>query len=149
MVYTVGTDLCAALGMASVDSTKSYSTSVVDSVRVLGVEAGVRAAEREILRIVGKGKVNRRHLSLFADFMMRTGEPLAFSRHGMLAAGDGPLSRALFETPVSTLAEAALRGDTDDLSSLLTQIFSGSILHAGTGGSDVLFDTQAGGRNVR
>lgn len=90
--------------------------------------------------------MNRRHLSLFADFMMRTGTPLAFSRHGMRSAGDGPLSRALFETPVSTLAEAALRGDTDDLSSLLTQIFCGSLLRTGTGASDVLFDTQTGYR---
>lgn len=57
VVHTVGTDLSVALGMESVDSRRSYSTSVVDSMRVLGVEAAVCAAEREILRIVGKGKV--------------------------------------------------------------------------------------------
>jgi len=85
-------------------------------------------------------------MSLFADFMLRTGYPLPFTRHGMKNAGDGPLARALYETAVATLADAALAGDTDDMSSLLTQIFSGSLLRVGTGCADVLFDTQAGYR---
>lgn len=146
VVRTAGTDLVAALGMPGVNPRRCTSSSVRDACTALGAEAGVRAAEREIRRIVGDTTVNRRHLSLFADFVMRTGQPLPFSRHGMRAAGDGPLARALYETPLATLTDAALRGERDDLSSLLTQIFSGSLLRAGTGSFDVAFDTQAEGR---
>ena len=144
VVRTAGTDLVAALGMAGVNPRRCISSSVRDACDALGAEVGVRAAEREIRRIVGETTVNRRHLSLFADFVMRTGQPLPFSRHGMRAAGDGPLARALYETPVATLTEAAVRGEKDDLSSLLAQIFSGSLLRAGTGCFDVCFDTHVG-----
>ena len=143
VVRTAGTDLVAALGMPGVNPRRCVSSSVRDACDALGAEAGVRAAEREIRRIVGETTVNRRHLSLFADFVMRTGLPLPFSRHGMRAAGDGPLARALYETPLATLTDAAVRGERDDLSSLLAQIFSGSLLRAGTGCFDVAFDTQA------
>ena len=49
----------------------------------------------------------------------------------------------VLETPLATLTDAAVRGERDDLSSLLAQIFSGSLLRAGTGCFDVAFDTHA------
>lgn len=49
----------------------------------------------------------------------------------------------VLETPLATLTGAAVRGERDDLSSLLAQIFSGSLLRAGTGCFDVAFDTHA------
>ena len=144
VVRTVGTDLVAALGMAGVDARLTTSTSVRDTLAALGAEAATRAAEREVHRLVGESRVNRRHLSLFADFMMRMGEPLPFSRYGMKSAGVGPLARALYETPMATIAAAAVRGETDDLSSFLTQIFCGSVLRTGTGSFDVMYDGEAG-----
>ena len=149
VVQTVGTDLTAAMGLSSVEWTKCTSTSVRDTLRALGVEAATRAAEREVKRIIGNSVVNRRHLSLFADFMLRIGTPLAFSRHGLRASGDGPLNRALFETPSTILAEAALNGANDDLTSLLVQIFTGNVLRVGTGSFDVLYDAEASERATR
>lgn len=144
VVRTAGTDLSAAMGLDTVNGHLTTSTSVRDTLAALGAEAATRAAEREIRRLVGESRVNRRHLSLFADFMMRTGEPLPFSRYGMKSAGVGPLARALYETPMATIAAAAVRGETDDLSSFLTQIFCGSVLRTGTGSFDVLYDGAVG-----
>jgi len=48
VVQTLGSNLRSALGLEGVDSTRSYSTSVVDTFRALGCEAAVCAAEREV-----------------------------------------------------------------------------------------------------
>lgn len=140
VVECIGTDLVSAMGMPGVCARKCRSRSVHDTMRALGVEAAAAAALREIQRLVGVAPVARAHLMLFADIMVRTGEPLAFNRYGMVGAKSGPLARSIYETPVATLVKAALRGETDDLSSLLTQIFCGIMLRVGTGAVDILYD---------
>lgn len=139
-VETQGSNLAVVLAMREVDGSRTFSRCTRDTGEVLGVEAAVVCAYREIKRLIGMSNVNYRHLSLFADFMMRSGRPLPFTRHGMKAAGAGPLQRALFECPTEYLAEAALHGTKDDLSSLTAQILVGNKVKVGTGYSQVGID---------
>lgn len=136
-VETMGSNLSAVFAMRQVDCVRTYSRCTRDTCEVLGVEAAVSCAYREIKRLIGMSNVNHRHLSLFADFMMRMGRPLPFTRHGMKAGGAGPIQRALFECPAEYLADAALTEARDQLTGLTTQIFLGKKVSAGTGYSRV------------
>jgi hypothetical protein len=145
-VETHGSNLTEVLAMPEVDASRSYSRCTQDTAATLGVEAAVACAYREIKRLIGLSGVDRRHLSLMADFMMRSGQPQSFSRHGMKATGSAPLARALHEMPLPVLGEAAIAHTENNMSAITTQIFAGNLVRCGTGFSEVLFDTEAGQR---
>ena len=141
VVETRGTDLANAMMLKGVDASRTTSRSVRDTARVLGIEAAALCCYRECLRLLGeKCSVDLRHIQLMADFQCYTGEPLAFDRHGMTSAGDDIMGRAMFETPIKTLAKASFSNAVDELSSVLGQLVMGRKPRSGTGAADVVMD---------
>ncbi|VDD88182.1 unnamed protein product [Enterobius vermicularis] len=81
--------------------------------------------------------VNRRHLTLTADYMTFTGRILPFTR-GALSSGVSPLQKMTFETTVSFMRDAIVNGDDDYLTSPSAKIVVGRLLRGGTGVFDLL-----------
>ena len=143
VVETAGTDLVGVFGLPFVDAENTSSNSVVDTQEALGIEAAVVTAYREIRRLIGTSDVNRRHSSLFSDFVTFTGHATSISRHGMPDNGCGELQRAMYERPLATAIEAALRGAIDPISSVSSSLFVGNLTSVGTGACSVVYDFNA------
>ncbi|MFH4983311.1 hypothetical protein AB6A40_010020 [Gnathostoma spinigerum] len=104
-----------------------------------GIEACARALVKEIIRVFTPYgiDVNRRHLTLTADYMTFTGAVLPFSR-GAMSSSASPLQRMTFETTVGFMREALVHGESDFLSSPSARLVVGGLLNSGTSIFDLL-----------
>jgi DNA-directed RNA polymerase subunit A" len=82
---------------------------------------------------------------LVADMMTNDGEVKQVGRHGVAGEKVSVLSRAAFEVTVNHLLEAAIRGDTDNLSGVTENVIVGQAIKLGTG--DVELISKLGGRS--
>ncbi|KAJ3195643.1 hypothetical protein HK101_011458 [Irineochytrium annulatum] len=104
-----------------------------------GIEAARMAIMNEIAAVFGVYGINvdRRHLSLIADYMTFEGGYKAFNRTGM-ASNPSPFAQMSFETTATFLTTATLTGDIDPLDSPSARIVLGKVVKGGTGAFDVL-----------
>ena len=104
--------------------------------RVYGIEAARAYAVRELGVVMARDAsyVNTRHFMLLVDVMSHTGTMLPVTRHGLKKLGRAPLARASFEEQTTHMVEAALRGETDALQAVSSQIVAGRLPNVGTNG---------------
>ncbi|KAF2724049.1 beta and beta-prime subunits of DNA dependent RNA-polymerase [Polychaeton citri CBS 116435] len=116
-----------------------YTNSIHHILTHYGVEAANAAIVRELQAVFGGHgiSVDRRHLSLIADYMTRDGAYQAFSRMGY-RSNPSPFMKMSFETTVGFLKDAVQDGDLDDLKNPSARIVTGRLNNVGTGGFDVL-----------
>ena len=109
----------------------------------LGVEAARATIMSEVSSVFGAYgiAVDPRHLTLIADYMTHTGSYRACNRLG-IETSTSPLLKMSFETAASFLISATLHGEHDPLSSASSRIVVGKPIAAGTGGVDILVDSQ-------
>ncbi|KAG1450609.1 hypothetical protein G6F46_007887 [Rhizopus delemar] len=104
---------------------------------------GVEAARNAVIKEVGSVfavygiKVDRRHLTLIADYMTFEGGYKPFSRIG-IGSNVSPFVKMSFESTCKFLTEATLHGDFDSLDSPSSRIVVGRVVEGGTGSFDVL-----------
>ena len=105
-----------------IDDTRVVSNDIVETIKVLGVEAvrqGLLGELRAVIEFDGS-YVNYRHLSCLCDVMTCRGHLLAITRHGINRIDSGALMRCSFEETVEVSSRPPL----------LTALFSCSPFYA-------------------
>jgi DNA-directed RNA polymerase I subunit RPA1 len=152
MLSVMGSDmyaLCSQIEMGSgtvdlsdvLDIPKSYCNDIYAIYKTLGVEAARDVVVKEIEAVfdVYGIHIDRRHLSLVADYMTRDGDYNPFSRHGM-SRSSSPLQKMSFESCYSYLKSACVFGDKDVLDNPSACLTVGLPIKLGTGGFDLFYD---------
>ncbi|KAI8982682.1 hypothetical protein BDB01DRAFT_851164 [Pilobolus umbonatus] len=104
-----------------------------------GVEAARNSIIKEVAAVFGVYgiKVDRRHLTVIADYMTFEGGYKPFSRIG-IGSNVSPFLKMSFESTCKFLTEATLHGDYDNLDSPSSRIVVGRPIASGTGSFDIL-----------
>lgn len=141
-IETEGINLIQVMAMDGVDANRTYSNHVYEVYEKLGIEAGRKGIEKEMLEVLNKAGsyVNYRHLALLCDLMCNKGHLMSITRHGINRTDAGALSRCSFEETVEILLEAAAVGDVDDCRGVAENVLLGQMAPMGTGAFDVALD---------
>ncbi|KAJ2892494.1 hypothetical protein IWW38_003201 [Coemansia aciculifera] len=124
-----------------IDLKRLYSNDIAMLLRTYGVEAARAAIMKEIAGVfkVYDIGVDKRHLSLVADYMTFEGGFKPFNRQG-LSSSPSPFAKMTFESTCTFLQETVVCGDFDDLRNPSSRIVLGQPVKSGTGSFDVLID---------
>ena len=112
--------------------------------RVYGVEAARATLVNEVSGVFGAYGigVDPRHLGLVADYMTFEGDYRACSRLGIRSC-TSPMTKMSFETAMTFVRDAALRGEEDTLESPSSRIIVGRPVGTGTGMCSLRYDVEA------
>ncbi|MBI3840761.1 MAG: DNA-directed RNA polymerase subunit A'', partial [Thaumarchaeota archaeon] len=112
-----------------------YTNNVHEVAQVLGIEAARATLVREVMSTLDEQglEVDVRHIFLVADLMTSKGYIQQIGRHGIAGTKSSVLARAAFEITVPTLAEAAVKGETEDLKGVTENVIVGLPIPVGTG----------------
>ena len=140
VLETDGINLREVLAHSKVDSTRTYSNSITETMEVLGIEATRAALLREIKKVIefDASYVNYRHMALLCDIMTYKGELMSITRHGINRTEAGALARSSFEETVELLYEAAGVGELDLCRGVSQNIILGQLAPMGTGSFQVV-----------
>ena len=138
-VQTSGSNLQKVRAIEGVDKTRTTTNNTFEIYQTLGIEAARQALVKEIMGTLEEQglEVDIRHIYLVADLMTSKGFLQQIGRHGVAGTKTSVLARAAFEITVPTLAEAAVRGETEDLKGVTENVIVGLPIPVGTGMIDV------------
>ncbi|TPX36693.1 DNA-directed RNA polymerase [Synchytrium microbalum] len=144
VLETDGINLRDVLAHTKVDSTRTYSNSITETMEVLGIEAARAALLREIKKVIefDASYVNYRHMALLCDIMTYKGILMSITRHGINRTEAGALARSSFEETVELLYEAAGIGELDACKGVSQNIILGQLAPMGTGAFEVLLNEE-------
>ena len=139
MVQTAGSNLGKVLKLPGVDPTRTTTNNIYEIAMTLGIEAARNAIVREITNTLDEQglEVDIRHVLLVADLMTSKGVLQQIGRHGIAGSKTSVLARAAFEITVPTLAEAAAKGEVEELKGVTENVIVGSTIPVGTGMVDI------------
>ncbi len=138
-IQTSGSNLQKVRAIEGVDKSRTTTNNIFEIYQALGIEAARAALVREIISTLEEQglEVDIRHIYLVADLMTSKGFLQQIGRHGVAGTKTSVLARAAFEITVPTLAEAAVRGETEDLRGVTENVIVGLPIPVGTGMIDV------------
>jgi len=138
-IQTSGSNLQKVRAIEGVDKSRTTTNNIFEIYQSLGIEAARSALVREIISTLEEQglEVDIRHIYLVADLMTSKGFLQQIGRHGVAGTKTSVLARAAFEITVPTLAEAAVRGETEDLRGVTENVIVGLPIPVGTGMIDV------------
>ncbi len=139
LIQTSGSNLGKVVQVQGVDPTKVYTNNVHEVAQVLGIEAARATLVRELMGTLDEQglEVDIRHIFLVADLMTSKGYIQQIGRHGIAGTKSSVLARAAFEITVPTLAEAAVKGEVEDLKGVTENVIVGLPIPVGTGMIDL------------
>jgi DNA-directed RNA polymerase subunit A' len=139
IIQTTGSNLGKVIAIEGVDPTRVYTNNVHEVAQVLGIEAARATLVREVMSTLDEQglEVDIRHIFLVADLMTSKGYIQQIGRHGIAGAKSSVLARAAFEITVPTLAEAAVKGETEELKGVTENVIVGLPIPVGTGMIDL------------
>jgi DNA-directed RNA polymerase subunit A' len=135
VIMTLGTNLKDILLMKEVDTSKTISNDLHETAGVFGIEVARQLIIDEISQTIkAQGiDIDERHLELIADAMTNTGTVRGVTRMGIIAQKSSILARATFETPVKQFVNASIKGEKEELSSVIENIVLNQPVPVGTG----------------
>jgi DNA-directed RNA polymerase subunit A' len=138
-IQTSGSNLAKVRLIEGVDKTRTTTNNIFEIYQTLGIEAARQALVREVMGTLEEQglEVDIRHIYLVADLMTSKGFLQQIGRHGVAGTKTSVLARAAFEITVPTLAEAAVRGETEELRGVTENVIVGLPIPVGTGMIDV------------
>ena len=138
-IQTAGSNLGKVVQVEGVDPTRVYTNNVHEVAQVLGIEAARATLVRELMSTLDEQglEVDIRHIFLVADLMTSRGYIQQIGRHGIAGTKSSVLARAAFEITVPTLAEAAVKGEVEDLKGVTENVIVGLPIPVGTGMIDL------------
>lgn len=139
-LQTEGVNLRGMWPFADIIDVNYIDTNDIGAIlNTYGVEAARNAIIKEVGAVFGVYgiKVDRRHLTVIADYMTFEGGYKPFSRIG-IGSNVAPFLKMSFESTCKFLTEATLHGDYDTLDSPSSRIVVGRVVEGGTGSFDVL-----------
>lgn len=111
-----------------------YSSDFWETIDFDGIAGAKKCLYRELLDVIcanGTSSVNPRHLMILIDAMTRSGTITSANRHGIKDSSF--ISKVMFETPIEQLKMAALYGERDEMNSVASAVYVGSIGKFGSG----------------
>ena len=116
------------------DLNRLYCNNIHDMARYYGIEAANKTIVKEIVNVFKAYgiDVDKRHLSLIADYMTFDGSYKPFNRIG-IENNPSPLQQMTFETAIGFLRSATLAGKCDTLDSPSSRLVVGKPCNGGTG----------------
>lgn len=138
-IQSAGSNLGKVVNVTGVDPTRVYTNNVHEVAQVLGIEAARATLVREVMSTLDEQglEVDVRHIFLVADLMTSKGYIQQIGRHGIAGTKSSVLARAAFEITVPTLAEAAVKGEVEDLKGVTENVIVGLPIPVGTGMIDL------------
>jgi DNA-directed RNA polymerase subunit A' len=138
-IQTAGSNLGKVVQVEGVDPTRVYTNNVHEVAQVLGIEAARATLVRELMGTLDEQglEVDIRHIFLVSDLMTSKGYIQQIGRHGIAGSKSSVLARAAFEITVPTLAEAAVKGEVEDLKGVTENVIVGLPIPVGTGMIDL------------
>jgi DNA-directed RNA polymerase subunit A' len=138
-IQSAGSNLGKVVAVPGVDPTRVITNNVHEVAQVLGIEAARATLIREVMSTLDEQglEVDVRHIFLVADLMTSKGYIQQIGRHGIAGAKSSVLARAAFEITVPTLAEAAVKGETEELKGVTENVIVGLPIPVGTGMIDL------------
>ncbi len=135
ITMTLGTNLKKVLEMKEVNPQKLISNDLHEVADVFGIEAARQLIINEIQEVLNTQglDIDKRHLKLVSDAMTNTGEVKGVTRIGIIAQKSSILARATFETPVKQFVNATIKGNKDQLSSVIENVILNQPVPVGTG----------------
>jgi DNA-directed RNA polymerase II subunit RPB1 len=141
IIDTKGSNLKHVLGMNGVDTTRTYSTSMVDVEKALGIEAATVATYEELVRLFKNSKisVDKGPPMTVAQALSRSGMLVGFGKNGYHQdPNHGTLKNISFERIVKTIIERASAGSMDKCESITANVMTGQLVPVGTGTVKIL-----------
>ncbi|HKZ33858.1 MAG TPA: DNA-directed RNA polymerase subunit A' [Candidatus Nanoarchaeia archaeon] len=135
IVMTLGTNLRKVLEMKEVNQQRLHSNDLHEVTEVFGIEAARQLIINEIQEVLNTQglDIDKRHLKLVSDAMTNTGEVKGVTRIGIIAQKSSILARATFETPVKQFVNATIKGNKDQLTSVIENVILNQPVPVGTG----------------
>lgn len=135
VIHTKGSNLAKVLKIPGVDIPRTITNNVFEVYQTLGIEAARAAIVKEIMGTLEEQglEVDIRHIYLVADLMTSRGILQQIGRHGIAGKKTSVLARAAFEITVPTLAEAAVKGEKEELRGVTENVIVGMAIPVGTG----------------
>ncbi|KAF9582603.1 hypothetical protein BGW38_010985 [Lunasporangiospora selenospora] len=122
-----------------IDINSIYSNDIHAILKTYGVEAARMAIIQEVSGVFGAYgiDVDRRHLTLIADYMTFESGFKPFNRMG-IESSTSPFLKMSFERTCHFLTQATLHGDFDALDSPSARLVMGKVVEGGTGSFEVM-----------
>jgi len=135
IIITAGTNLTEIMALDFVDTTRTTSNDIYEVSSVLGIEAARQLVIDEVMKVMENQGLNVdvRHIMLVADTMCANGEIKGITRYGVVSEKSSALARASFETPVKHILNAAMTGESDELTSVVENVMLNQPVPLGTG----------------
>jgi DNA-directed RNA polymerase II subunit RPB1 len=139
---TVGTNLLDTLGLKYIDMTRTFSNSISEVYKVLGIEAARHAIYTELADVLefDGTYINYHHMSLLCDRMTSSWKMISIYRHGINNDNIGPVAKASFEETPEMLLRAARHAEVDVLKGVSANVMCGQEGFFGTNSFQVLLD---------
>ena len=139
---SVGSNLLSTLALDYIDTCNTYTNSITEMQRVLGIEAARQSIYVEFLEITEKdgAYINSHHLSLLTDRMTYSYKMISIFRHGINNDDVGPMAKASFEETPEMFLKAAKHAEFDDMMGISSNVMCGQLGNYGTNMFDVIVD---------
>jgi DNA-directed RNA polymerase II subunit RPB1 len=139
---TIGTNLLNVLALDYIDFKKTFTNSITEMYRTLGIEAARQSIYNEFLEITEKDGtyINAHHLGLLADRMTYSHKMISIFRHGINNDDIGPIAKASFEETPEMFIKAAKHAELDDMMGISSNVMCGQLGNYGTNCFQVIVD---------
>jgi DNA-directed RNA polymerase II subunit RPB1 len=142
-IATTGTNLYHALLHSAVDTRAAISTSIGDTIELLGLEAGRAKIISETRAFMEDNTPNLRHLFLYADEMCRTGRVTSVERGGLSAREhNNVFLRMAYGSPIQVVTDAALTSAQCRVYGIVAPQMLGGIPQIGTLYNGLILDEE-------
>ena len=139
---TVGSNLLDTLALDYIDVNKTYTNSVTEMYKTLGIEAARQSIYNEFLEITEKDGtyINRHHLGLLTDRMTYSHKMISIFRHGINNDDIGVIAKASFEETPEMFLKAARHAELDKMHGISANVMCGQLGFYGTNSFQLLVD---------
>ena len=125
-----------------IDVNKTYTNSVTEMYKTLGIEAARQSIYNEFLEITEKDGtyINRHHLGLLTDRMTYSHKMISIFRHGINNDDIGVIAKASFEETPEMFLKAARHAELDKMHGISANVMCGQLGFYGTNSFQLLVD---------
>lgn len=139
---TIGSNLLHVLALDYIDTERTYSNNIMETLEVLGIEAARKCLFNEICEAFQDTYINHHHISLLCDRMTCNDGMVSIFRHGINSDDIGPIAKASFEQTTEMFLTAARHGELDEMRGVSANVMCGQDGYFGTSSFSVYLNTM-------
>jgi len=139
IIYTRGSNLKEVLNIVGINREKTTTNDIREIENILGIEAARQSIIDQISEIYKNEDlpIDLRHIILIADAMTVNGKVEGLNRIGIMKHKKSPICRACFEETVSTIYNASVYCEYEDVNGIMENVLIGTHINIGTGRVDL------------